>query len=89
MSQNGSCPCIETEQIYRVRMALSKEQPRYHNRRDTFQAVPGQYNQPGFRPQYPQGVGGAGISASMLPDAANFIYDQMRRMVATFVETMM
>lgn len=29
------------------------------------------------------------VTASMLPDAANFIYDQMRRMVATFVETMM
>ena len=29
------------------------------------------------------------VTASMLPDPANFIYDQMRRMVATFVETMM
>lgn len=29
------------------------------------------------------------VTASMLPDAANFIYDQMRRMVATFAETMM
>ena len=28
------------------------------------------------------------VTASMLPDAANFIYDQMRRMVAPFVETM-
>ncbi len=29
------------------------------------------------------------VTASMLPDAANFIYDQMKHMVVTFVETML
>lgn len=29
------------------------------------------------------------VTTSMLPDAANFIYDQMKRMVVTFMETML
>ena len=68
MPQNNARRRIEAKQIYGVRMASPKEHPYDHYSYDTFQAVPGQHDHSRLCSQHPQGVGGAGIAAPVLPD---------------------
>ncbi len=68
MSQDHPRRRIEAEQVYHVRIALPEQEPYDQHRKDTFQTVPGQHDQPCLCPQHPQGIGGSRISASVLPD---------------------
>ena len=68
VSENRTCRRIKLKQINLIRVGDAENQAADYNRQNTLDNIPRQHNQPRFCSKHPQGVGGAGVSASVLSD---------------------